>query len=281
MSKPSHSHRQDRHRHRGLLSIALVAVGTTTLQRTTTHVVVVAQQQQSSYSTIDGFSCFRNLDGVMQSMFDLADAYPHLASVTDIGDSYMKISGGGSTATTNQNAGWGLPTAGHDIYAMNITASSGDSLYQSSSVTTTNKGRILITSGMHARELAPPELTMRLAEHLLQSYGVDSDIAWLLHHTEIHIIFHVNPDGRYIAENYQELSWRKNGDDNERCSDDGFLFGVDINRNFDFIWGDLSGSSDDPCSDTYHGVAPASEPETQTVCAFLFGNVFQSLRWND
>ncbi len=209
----------------------------------------------------------------MQSMLDLADAYPHLASVTDIGHSYMKSSGGGSVATPNQKSGLGLPTEGYDIYAMNITASpssSGDSVYQAS--TTTSKGRILITSGIHARELAPPELTIRLAEHVLQSYGVDSDITWLLHHTEIHIIFHVNPDGRYIAENYQELSWRKNGNDHESCSDG--LFGVDINRNFDFTWGDLSGSSDDPCSDTYHGVAPASEPETQTVSAFKGGNVF-------
>ena len=211
----------------------------------------------------------------MQAMFDLADAYPHLASVTDIGDSYMKSSGGGGGSSVTNSELVDLPTEGYDIYAMNITLSSTDtSSYYSDTTTTTNKGRILITSGMHAREMAPPELTMRLAEHILQSYGVDSDITWLLHHTEIHIIFYVNPDGRYIAENYHSLEWRKNGDDQESCSDVDGRYGVDINRNFDFVWGDLNGSSDDPCSDTYHGLGPESEPETQAVrlreCVFVF-----------
>ncbi len=41
---------------------------------------------------------------------------------------------------------------------------------------------------------------------------------------------------------------------------------MDVNRNFDFMWGDLSGdTSDDPCAATYHGPSPESESETQAV----------------
>ncbi|KAL7427878.1 hypothetical protein ACHAXH_003712 [Discostella pseudostelligera] len=284
-SKPLHSsHRHERHarrrrHHPCLLVTTLLAVMITTSQLTTP---VRAQQQSSSssssYSTIDGFSCFRNMDGMMQSMFDLADAYPHLASITDIGDSYMKYSGGGSNANTDLD----VPTEGYDIYAMNITFSGDDDSSSSNQYlsTTDSKGRLLITSGMHAREIAPPELTMRLAEHILESYGTDSDITWLLHHTEIHIIFYVNPDGRYIAENYQYLEWRKNGDDQESSCSYG-LYGVDINRNFDFVWGDLNGSSDDPCMDDYHGLGPESEPETQAIVNYARALFPESQRKND
>lgn len=50
--------------------------------------------------------------------------------------------------------------------------------------------------------------------------------------------------------------WRKN-----RATGYGFCLGVDLNRNHDFNWG--TGSSNSPCSDTFHGSGPFSEPETQ------------------
>ncbi|CAL8138280.1 unnamed protein product [Orchesella dallaii] len=40
--------------------------------------------------------------------------------------------------------------------------------------------------------------------------------------------------------------------------------GVDPNRNFDFGFGGI-GSSDDPCSEVYHGPFPLSAPETQAL----------------
>ncbi|KAL7537976.1 hypothetical protein ACHAXR_008196 [Thalassiosira sp. AJA248-18] len=201
-----------------------------------------------AYDTIEGHSCFRNLKGTMDSMFDLADEYPSLASVSDIGDSYLKSS-------NSNNNDYNLE-GGFDIYAMNITASNGP--HQSSA-----KGKVLITAGMHPREYAPPELVMRFAESLLGGYNVDPDITWLLHHTEVHLIFQVNPDGRYVTEKYQETLWRKNLNPRGGCSSDEI--GVDINRNFDIMWGDKDGSSSNPCSSTYHGRYPVSEPETQAV----------------
>lgn len=207
----------------------------------------------AQYDTIDGHSCFRNLKGMTESMFDLASEYPNLSSVSVIGESYLKI-------TNSNNDDYPLPQNGYDIYGMNITAS--DSLHQSSS-----KGKMLIISGVHPRELAPPELVMRFAESLVDGYNVDSDITWLLQSTEIHFIFHVNPDGRYVTENYQDTFWRKNLNMDGKCSssDDG---GVDINRNFDYQWGDQDGASNEPCDSIYHGESPLSEPETQAVVKY-------------
>lgn len=48
--------------------------------------------------------------------------------------------------------------------------------------------------------------------------------------------------------------WRKNRRGSGAC------IGVDLNRNYDFIWG--TASSNNPCSDTFHGPRAFSEPET-------------------
>ena len=143
-----------------------------------TNAIIVVE----AYDTIDGHSCFRNLQGITESMFDLATQYPNLSSINDIGDSYLKDSG-----TENKDYDLG---GGFDIYAMNITSSDNGPHLSST------KGKVLIIAGVHPREFAPPEIVMRFAETLLQGYGIDSDITWILQHTEIHLIFNVNP-GEY------------------------------------------------------------------------------------
>eukprot|EP00585_Thalassiosira_rotula_P003115 CAMPEP_0196158538 /NCGR_PEP_ID=MMETSP0910-20130528/45862_1 /TAXON_ID=49265 /ORGANISM="Thalassiosira rotula, Strain GSO102" /LENGTH=494 /DNA_ID=CAMNT_0041423441 /DNA_START=218 /DNA_END=1702 /DNA_ORIENTATION=+ len=189
-----------------------------------------------------------------KSMFDLAESYPDLSSVVDIGDSYLK-------SKNDNNDDYPLPQNGYDIYAMVITAS--DSPHPSSA-----KGKTLIISGVHPREHAPPELTMRFAESLLTGYEVDADITWILQHTEVHIIFNVNPDSRYITETYPKTFWRKNQNPDRNCDADEI--GVDLNRNYDFMWGELKGAntSGDECDNTYHGRNPFSEPETNTVADY-------------
>ena len=44
--------------------------------------------------------------------------------------------------------------------------------------------------------------------------------------------------------------------------------GTDPNRNFDFQWATV-GSSDEPCSETFHGSEPFSEVETRNVRDFV------------
>ena len=220
----------------------------------------VVGAQGGEYATIGGLDCFRDLDSTVQSARDLAAAHPDLVTVSDVGDSHIRSSG----APPSDGGYGGLPSDGHDIYAVSVTAPWGESSPSSASGGAGGKGRVMITAGVHAREYAPPELALRFAEYLAGRYGTDADVTWMLRRTEVHLILHVNPDGRYVAEKYPDTMQRKNmnAENGRSCSQ----IGVDINRNFDFMWGDLSGStSDDPCSSTYHGPSPVSESETQAV----------------
>lgn len=209
----------------------------------------------NSYEKIEGRSCFRSMKGMMESMFDLAGEHSDLMTISDIGDSYLKNNNG------RTNGNFDIPTDGHDIYALKITAPNSDSSHNSN-----NKGKMLLTSGVHAREWAPPELLARFIEKLVEGYEQDADITWIMRNTEIHAILYVNPDGRWVSEKYPELYWRKNLNPDGGCDDDEY--GVDINRNFDFKWGDQAGASSYPCDSDYHGTAPESEPETEALSKY-------------
>ncbi|KAL7492278.1 hypothetical protein ACHAWT_001462 [Skeletonema menzelii] len=155
-----------------------------------------------------------------------------------------------------------------DIYALNITASPNNNNSNNNNSTirsSSSKGKLLLTSGIHAREYTPTELVARFIDRLIDGYNnQDAQITSILKHTEIHTIIHVNPDGRYMAEQFPNSYWRKNMNPKGGCNNNDF-YGVDINRNFDFLWGHASGASSNPCSDEYHGSGPNSEPETQAI----------------
>ena len=101
----------------------------------------------------------------------------------------------------------------------------------------------------------------------MNGYDIDADVTNLLQRTEVHVVLYVNPDGRWVAEKYPNLMWRKNLNPNGGCNDDG-SYGIDINRNFDFMWSDPRGSSSNPCDSDYHGKSAESEPETQAVADY-------------
>eukprot|EP00581_Thalassiosira_minuscula_P010332 CAMPEP_0183702650 /NCGR_PEP_ID=MMETSP0737-20130205/684_1 /TAXON_ID=385413 /ORGANISM="Thalassiosira miniscula, Strain CCMP1093" /LENGTH=618 /DNA_ID=CAMNT_0025929297 /DNA_START=169 /DNA_END=2025 /DNA_ORIENTATION=- len=214
---------------------------------------IISHGVYGAYDTIQGRSCFRSLDGMMESMNDLSNNYPDLVSIEDIGDSYLKNNNG------RPDGKYDIPLGGYDIYALKVTDSK--SARQSNA-----KGKMLITSGVHARELATPELLGRFVETLVHGHKKDADITWILQHNEIHCILYVNPDGRYMAEKYPNLRWRKNLNPAGGCGDDSY--GVDINRNMDFMWAYADGSSRNPCDSDFHGRAAETEPETQALADY-------------
>jgi carboxypeptidase T len=115
----------------------------------------------------------------------------------------------------------------------------------------------------HAREPISLEALLYYMYWLLDNYNTNPEAKYLVDNREIYFIPIVNPDG--YAYNQQTNpngggNWRKNRRNNGSC------FGVDLNRNYSFGWGyDNSGSSPDPCSDTYRGPSANSEPESQAV----------------
>ena len=189
-------------------------------------------------SGIPGYPCYRTVEETYASAAQIVADHPNLAAWIDIGDSWEKTQPGG------------LP--GYDLMVLRLT----------NAATPGPKPKLFAMTAIHAREYATAELNTRFAEHLVDNYGVDPDITWLLDNHEIHLLLQSNPDGRKKAES--GLSWRKNTDNNDGCID-ASRWGTDLNRNFDFQWGCCNGSSGDPCAETYRGPAAASEPETQAV----------------
>ena len=104
-------------------------------------------------------------------------------------------------------------------------------------------------------------MATRFAEELINNYGVDPDVTWLLDYFEIHIIPQANPDGRKKAET--GLLWRKNTDNDDGCNMSS-TWGTDLNRNSSFKW-NMGGSSSSACNETYRGPSAGSEPEVQVL----------------
>lgn len=113
---------------------------------------------------------------------------------------------------------------------------------------------------IHAREPQSMASMLYFMWYLLENYGTDPEVTYLVNNREMYFIPCLNPDGyeynRQTNPNGGGL-WRKN----RRNNGDG-TFGVDLNRNFGYMWGyDNTGSSPTPGSETYRGPFAFSEPE--------------------
>ncbi len=75
--------------------------------------------------------------------------------------------------------------------------------------------------------------------------------SWLVDNREIYILLMVNPDGIEYSHTTDNM-WRKNREPNLGLSGE-VCYGVDINRNFGYHWGEVQGDSHNPCSETYSG----------------------------
>lgn len=134
--------------------------------------------------------------------------------------------------------------------------------------------QILYTALHHAREPASLSQLIYFMYYLLENYDTDPSIAFLLQNTEIHFIPCLNPDG-YLWNEFTNPNgggmWRKNRRDN-----DDSTYGVDLNRNYGFLWGyDNFGSSGNTNNSTYRGPAPFSEAETSAMKAYCEAHNFQ------
>ena len=137
------------------------------------------------------------------------------------------------------------------------------------------------TGGIHAREYAPQEVGIKFLEWLLDNYQTDPNARMMLDNNRYHFIVH-NPDGRKLAE--QDISARQRKNTNyvtAACTTTSgnppvlntLSSGVDLNRNYPFGWatGGAGGSDGNVCGETYRGIGPASEPETQAVMNYVRG----------
>jgi murein tripeptide amidase MpaA len=153
----------------------------------------------------------------------------------------------------------------------------------------------MIICGVHAREWGSCEIALNLATDLLGAFSGNHGLTYggksfsaaqiqgLLGTLHIVIFPLVNPDGRHFSQTSQAM-WRKNR--NPAYSSNPGCVGVDINRNYDFLFdfattfapGSGVSVSADPCDfQVYHGPAPFSERETQNVRWLI--DAFPRTRW--
>ncbi len=159
----------------------------------------------------------------------------------------------------------GLSIEGREIYMIKVS----DNV-----IIDEDEPEVLIMGCHHARELMSVDIPLRFAEYLLALYGADPEITDLVNTREIFFVPMVNPDGHYYVQQNHSGDWWTWWRKNRRDNGDGY-FGVDLNRNYDYMWGyDNFGSSPSTSSEVYRGPAPFSEPETQAIRDFCAARNF-------
>ena len=158
--------------------------------------------------------------------------------------------------------------------------------------TTATEG-VYLLGGVHAREWGSSDILVSFVQRVTDAYrsgtGITlggtaftaSDIQGIVRTLEIVVFPQANPDGRHYSMTVDPM-WRKNRRSAESSSPacvagGGNGPGVDVNRNYHFLWDFPTKfspaapvmTSTDPCSEIYRGPAASSEPETQNVTWLL------------
>lgn len=131
---------------------------------------------------------------------------------------------------------------------------------------TSSETQVMHTSIHHAREPVSLVQNIYYMWYLLENYGTDEEVTYLVDNTEIFFIPMINPDGYMENETTDPNGGgmhRKNKR-NVGTSNPG----VDLNRNYSYQW-NTTGVSPDVNNDTYPGTSAFSEPETQMMKDFI------------
>lgn len=126
------------------------------------------------------------------------------------------------------------------------------------------KPRVLYSSLHHAREPGSLSETIFFMWYMLENYGTNPEITYLMDNLEIFCVPMINPDG-YVHNVVNDPNGggmhRKNKNPNVGNSNPG----VDLNRNYSYQWGTTGVDLSDENSDVYPGSGPFSEPETKNM----------------
>ena len=139
----------------------------------------------------------------------------------------------------------------------------------------------LIIGMHHAREGMSILAPLYFTQWLVDNYGVDSYATYIINERQTWIVPILNIDGYRYNEEIEPDGYgmfRKNKRDNDNNGFfNPFQDGVDLNRNYGYMWGyDDIGSSPDPSDETYRGTSGFSEPETQAIRDFCNAHEFRT-----
>ena len=166
-----------------------------------------------------------------------------------------------------------FPTLGYDGSQASLNGPAAVKMFRiNTTPAVKSKPGLLLIAGAHAREWIPPLAAIEFAEQLLRTFTPGSmnpavqKINQFVEGLDILIIPAVNPDGINFS-HHDFAMWRKNRRPNPPSSP-AACDGVDNNRNYSIFWGD-TGSSGDPCNDSYRGPTAVSERENRNVLHVL------------
>jgi hypothetical protein len=124
---------------------------------------------------------------------------------------------------------------------------------------------VLFNGGHHPREVMTHEAVMDIIGFLTDNYGNDPQVTALVDAYQIWCVPLVNPDGLELVFT-EDIYWRKNARDNDENGRITWKDGVDVNRNYEWGWGNQClGSSGTRSEATYRGPAEATEPEARAM----------------
>jgi len=143
-------------------------------------------------------------------------------------------------------------------------------------LTKRGKKSIWIDGGIHAREWPASTTAIYFMQQLATQYGKDPLITQYVQELNWYIVPLLNPDGHEYSRSSTDPEirmWRKNRAPNTAACRNRAkcCMGVDLNRNFDFHWGE-TGASTEPCEEIYQGSSPFSEPESKAVRDFILSH---------
>ncbi|MCK4696387.1 MAG: hypothetical protein KAT74_11515, partial [Candidatus Cloacimonetes bacterium] len=185
---------------------------------------------------------YRNYSVLLSELEFLEALYPDICKLYDIGDSRGKL----YFEEGNSN----YEDYNHEIWAVKIS----DNVE-----TEEDEPCVYYLGAHHAREPISLEVVMAILNHILENYETDPTITDNVNNAQIWFVPLVNPDGHKIVTDEVDMWWRKNICDNngngvlDPSYYNNYPDGVDPNRNYGFEWG-LVGASDNPVSQTYHGL---------------------------
>jgi murein tripeptide amidase MpaA len=208
---------------------ALAAVGLLLLLGTALQPGASASPEENAPAALFGpRSDYHTFASMVSELGALVSAHPDLLKMESIGKTYE----------------------GRDLWAVKL----------SDDVSTNDSSEldVLIFGGIHAREWMGVEVPMYVLNYMLDGYGNNETLTKYVNTKETWFVPMINPDGHVYTE--QTGDWRKN-----RRPTTGGNIGVDLNRNWGYMFGVDGSTSDNPASEVYHGPYPFSENETMAL----------------
>ena len=128
---------------------------------------------------------------------------------------------------------------------------------------------LLLNGAHHGDEPLSVEFVLDAVQYLLEAPADDVRVQRWLDRWVVWAVPLVNPDGNHYFLEESRSGARKNGRDLDHSGERDQNEGVDLNRNYPFLWGKLGerGSHSRPASRYYRGPRASSEPEVRAMMA--------------